>query len=148
MDIEKEAAISAHSHFVSGRRWEKTHLMLGIPSTILAAVAGVSAFSEQSAFITGGIAMLAAALAAVNTFLSPGDRASSHRQANVTFSQIRREASLLRDVDAQLIDDTDEEAAKELAQRLRDLTAKITETDQSAPTISSSAKHAAETLLA
>lgn len=144
MEIEKEAAIAAHSHFLSSRRWDNTHLSLGIPSTILAAIAGVTAFTGLPDLITGVVAMIAAALSAVNTFLSPGDRATSHRSANTTFSEIRRQASLLRDVDLQLAERGDEEAAKQLADQLRELSTKITEADQNAPLITASAKEKAE----
>jgi hypothetical protein len=143
-DIEKEAAIAAHAHFLTGRRWDKAHLALGIPSTLFAAVAGVAAFTELPSYITGGVAMLVAALSALSTFLSPGDRAATYRSATTTFGEIRREASLLRDVDAQLVNEGDEAAAKQLADRLRELTKKITEADQKAPAISASAKEQAE----
>lgn len=91
--------------------------------------------------------MTAAAISGVNTFLSPGDRATSHRTANVTFSAIRREASLLRDVDVQLVQEGDDDEAKRLADRLRELAAKITEADQNAPLITASAKDKAEAKL-
>ena len=142
--IEKEAAIAAYAHFLSGRRWDKTQLTLGIPSTILAAVAGVTAFTELPSYITGGVAMLVAALSGLSTFLSAGDRAAAHRSANTTFSEIRREASLLCDVDTQLVKEGDEDAAKQLADRLRELTKKIKAADQNAPAISASAKEQAE----
>ena len=143
-DIEKEAAIAAHAHFLSGRQWARVHVVLGIPSTILAASAGVSAFADQAPLLTGGIAMTVAALSALNTFLSSGDRASAHRSSNATFNNIRRKASLLRDLDAHLIKEGDEEAAKNLATHLRALVAEMTKADQRAPRISGSSKTKAE----
>lgn len=144
-DIEKEAAIAAHSHFLSSRRWEKTNLALGIPSTALAGIAGLTILAEKfPPIVTGIVAILAAFLSGASTVLSPGDRATSHRTANTTFNAIRREASLLRDVDAQLVKDGDEDTAKQLADKLRELTAKITETDQNSPLISASSKEKAE----
>ena len=85
-----------------------------------------------------------AALTGLSTFLGPGDRADSHRSASATFSEIRREASLLRDVDASLASEDDEETAKELANRLRTLITRITEADQKAPGVSINAKEQAE----
>src|SRR5262245_36999868 len=123
-DIMKEAAITAQAHFLSGRRWDRAHLAIGIPSTIFAGVAGVTAFTDLPSYVTGGVSMLVAALSALSTFLGPGDRAASHRSASTTFSELRREANLLRDVDAQLVKQDDEDAAKQLAERLRELTKK------------------------
>ncbi|MBB3189911.1 SLATT domain-containing protein [Halomonas cerina] len=143
-DIEKEAMIAADAHFLAGWRWGKVHLMLGIPSTILAAVAGVSAFSELPAPLTAGVAMLVAALSALSTFLSPGDRAGAHRAASTTFSDIRRAASLLRDVDLPLVKEGDEAAARDLAGYLKELAQRITEAEQHAPPISATAKLKAE----
>ena len=143
-DIEKEAAIAAQAHFVAGRRWEKTNLGLGIPSTILAGVAGVTAFTALSPYITGCVALIVAALSGLSTFLGPGDRADSHRAASARFSEIRREASLLRDVDAPLANSDDEETAQALADRLRQLITRITEADQHAPGVSIYAKDQAE----
>jgi hypothetical protein len=143
-DIEKEAAISAHVHFLSGRKWEKISLWIGIPSTILAAVAGITAFTDYPDYVTGGTAILVAALSAINTFLGPADRETSHKAAKVTFNRIRREASLLRDVDAPMVKEDDAEAADEIITRLRKLVTDITDAEQSAPAVSASAKEKAE----
>ena len=129
----------ARGHFLDSRKWYKRNLYLGLPATLLAAVAGVTAFSEMHVAITGTVAMVVAALTAISTFLNPADRATSHRLANVTFSEIRRNANLLRDVDAELTDATDSDAVKALVENLKDLTAKLSQTQQSAPTLSTSA---------
>jgi len=146
-EIEQDAAVSADAHFISERRWDKMHLAFGIPSTILSAIAGVTAFAQQPFYIVGGVAIAGAALSALSTFLSPGDRSASHRAASIMFRTIKREANILRDVDAQLMSDTDVEEGKQLAQRLRELTMKMSEAEQRAPAITASAKDKAERLL-
>ena len=143
-DIEKEAAISAHAHFLSARHWEKMNLWFGIPSVGLAAIASVTAFTDLPSFVTGGVAITVAGLTAVNTYLNPSEKATSHGKASSAFKEIRRKASLLRDVDAQLLKDDDEETAASLADRLRELTTEITQVDQNAPGITTSAKEKAE----
>jgi hypothetical protein len=131
-EIEKEAAVASFAHFLSGRYWDKVHMMLGISSTIIAAVASATAITNnpKSAAV---IAALAAVFSGFNTFLSPGDRASLHSRTHVLFTEIRRNANLLRDIDAPLTKIEDEDAVKELINRLRELVAKMTAADQNAP---------------
>ena len=143
-DIEREASVSAHVHFISGRKWEKISFWIGIPSTILAAAAGVTAFTEYPDYVTGGAAILVAALSAISTFLGPSDRAASHKASKVAFNKIRRDASLLRDVDAPMLKEGDEDAANEIVVRLRKLVTDINDVEQNAPAVTVSAKEKAE----
>jgi hypothetical protein len=76
--IEQDAIHSAKGYYNAAARWRQVHLWIGIPNAILAAFAGVSAFQEAT--VTAGcLAIVVAALAAVNTCLNPGDRSSTHQ---------------------------------------------------------------------
>ena len=142
-EIEQEAAVDAYAHFLAGRYWDKAHMFLGLTSTCVAAAASVTAFTNNPK-TAAAIALLAAISSGINAFLSPGDRASSHNRATVIFTEIRRNANLLRDVDAPLSQDDDPKTVEKLADRLRDLASKMTEADQNAPGITASAKKKAE----
>lgn len=131
-DIEEEAAMKAVAHFINGRRWERKNLQIGLPGAVLAGVAGVTAFTTLPGWITGAVAMVAGALSAINTFLNPGDKASSHRSSNATFSAIRRKADMVKDVQAPLADPDDPKAIEALVQTLQELNAEVTKAEQSA----------------
>ena len=143
-ELEEEARFAAAAHRINSRKWQKWSLYLGIPATILAAVAGVTAFSELPEAVTGFVAILAAALTGISTFLSPSDTATSHRTSSATYNRIRRHANLLRDLDAATVKQDDEASVKELAQTLRDLTNQLSEAEQAAPTLSHASRKQAK----
>ena len=138
-EIEQESAIAAKAHFIDSRRWHKRNLYIGMPATILAAIAGVTAFGELPKEITGGVAMVVAALTAIGTFLSPADRATSHRTSSATFTEIRRNANLLKDVHAELADEGDKEGLNTLVKALEDLNSKMSQYEQGAQSLSTTA---------
>ncbi len=145
-DIEKEALVAAYSHYLASRRWDKVNIFLGLPTTILAAIAGITAFDDPDGhWLVAFPAILAAVLSAINTFLNPSARANSHMTAKTTFSEIRRQASLLSDVDVYMAKTSEEDSAQSLVAQLRELTAKMTEAEQKAPLVYSAAKEKAET---
>ncbi len=135
-EIEQEAAISSTAHFLSGRRWANVNILIGVPATLLAGATGVSAFTDSvHDYITGLIAIIVAGLTALNTFLNPGDRATSHRSANITYRKIRRDASLFKDVDLPLAKDKGEEVILELVKSLKALSSRINAADQDSPVV-------------
>ncbi len=61
--LEEDAIHSSKAHFATAARWSAVHLFLGIPSTLVAAVAGVSALQRPPR---------AAGVPALTVFLLPG----------------------------------------------------------------------------
>ena len=78
--------------------WGNVHLYLGIPNTIVAALAGASALSSfsNSSLIAGILSIIASILAAVSTFLNPSDRAKSHFKASNEFERLYKRIKMLR----------------------------------------------------
>jgi hypothetical protein len=66
----------ATAHESSVQLFSRVNVMIGLPTAVLAGIAGVSAFTENEV-AAGSIAMLVAALSAASTFLNP---AESYRQ--------------------------------------------------------------------
>jgi hypothetical protein len=83
----------AANHYSAASRW------LGIPSVLLSAIVGTTLFATlqkdgvgQAVQVGAGlIALAAASLAAIQTFLGYDDRAAKHRAAAASYGTVRRE---------------------------------------------------------
>jgi len=76
--IEEDTEYTAKSHFNAAARWARYHLWIGLPSAIIAAIAGGSAFRGYPT-IAGSLAILSTALITVLTFLKPSERSENHK---------------------------------------------------------------------
>jgi hypothetical protein len=77
-------------HDEASRRYAKGQYSLGIPSLIVSTVVGTSVFAALSSQVTppmwiGILSLLAAVLAALQTFLDFGGRSDKHRNAAVKY---------------------------------------------------------------
>lgn len=95
--IEEDALYSAKGNFEAARVWGRVHLALGIPTSVLAAVASVAAFNDQTV-AAGVVAILVAALSSVSTFLNPSGKAQAHHLAGTRFNGVRSQSRILREV--------------------------------------------------
>jgi hypothetical protein len=78
--LEALCLLAAERHYAAETPWYHLNYFLGIPSTIIAATAAVTALSNPPTkqWVTAVIALLAAALSALLTFLDPYKHASVH----------------------------------------------------------------------
>jgi hypothetical protein len=95
--IEEDAEHSGKAHFNAAASWARVHLWLGLPTAVLAAIAGVSAF-KQHPELAGVLAILVAAITAATTFLNPSGRASAHQTAGNQFLTLRNQTRVFRTV--------------------------------------------------
>jgi hypothetical protein len=66
---------SASAHRRQENRWSRTNLALGLPSAVLAALAGEASFSQMFGSVLVGVeALLAAALSAVLAFFRQAEK--------------------------------------------------------------------------
>jgi hypothetical protein len=65
------------AHALAAAPYQRLHLWLGLPATVLAAVAGVSALTDQE-LIAGVLAIAVAVLASMTTYLNPSGTAAQH----------------------------------------------------------------------
>lgn len=77
-------------HDQAARRYAMARLMLGVPSLVVSTVVGTSVFaalssSEVPPFWVGVLSMVAAVLAALQTFMDFGGRSDKHRHAAVRY---------------------------------------------------------------
>lgn len=77
-------------HDEAARRYAMARLALGVPSLVVSTVVGTSVFAALSSsvappFWVGVLSMLAAVLAALQTFMDFGGRSDKHRHAAVRY---------------------------------------------------------------
>jgi hypothetical protein len=120
--IEEDALYSAKGHWEAAKPWEHRHLWLGIPTTICAAAAGVSAFSNHPAF-SGFFAVVVAVGSALITFVNPSERHRRHCDAGNAYKALNNQARIFHTIDCELPGEFPVLAArlKELAQCRDDL---------------------------
>ena len=83
--------VLSQAHIDVSIRWSTAHLYIGIPSTILAAVASVQAINSlggEYQLVSVVIAILVAILAPLLTFLDPNGRANNHLNASRVYEQM------------------------------------------------------------
>ncbi len=113
--IEEDSLFSAKGHFVVADFWVSFHLWIGVPTAVLAAIAGTSALSqfEKHNIIAGILAIIVAALTAVTTFLNPNEKANSHLNAGNNYNSLRNKARIFCEIDS-YGEDSDQEITKQL----------------------------------
>ena len=90
-------------HWDAARHFERVDLALGVATALTATISGTTAFAQLgeragqqgaslwSQVLVGVFGILAAALAALQTFFRSSELAARHKQAAVKFGQLRRE---------------------------------------------------------
>jgi len=113
--IEEDSLYSSKGHFCAAQFWSNLHLWLGVPTAILAAVAGVSALVEfnNHTLIAGLLAMIVSALSAISVFLNPNEKANSHHDAGNQYNALRNSARMFSGIYLDM-DGNDESILKEI----------------------------------
>ncbi len=130
--VEKECLQYKIAHSRAANFWEKSHLFIGIPTTILSTIAAAVIISgfENAATIAAFIAIFVAAFIAISTFLNPKDRANSFSVASSKFEILRNKARYLTNIESRLKNE------EESASQLKELIEKHSDLLQNTPAIS------------
>jgi len=91
--IEEDSLYSSKSHYNASAFWHKLYFWIGIPNSILAAIASASAF-EGSTTLAGSLAVIVASIAAASTFLNPESRSSIHKNSAGEYHALRNRARI------------------------------------------------------
>lgn len=98
--IEEATLYSAKGHFAAAQIWSSCHLWVGLPTSILAAVAAAMAFKKADVnMIAGVISILVAALSAVTTFLNPNAKAAAHLKAGNSYDALHNQTRIFRTIE-------------------------------------------------
>lgn len=127
--IEEDSEHSAKGHFNAADRWGKYHLWIGLPSALLAAIAGAAAFNDNSE-LAGTLAILSTALTTVLTFLKPSERSESHKSVAGQYLALRNSARIFREIEL-----LSTETLDAVPKRLLALSAQRDDLNQAAPSI-------------
>ncbi|MDI1337498.1 MAG: SLATT domain-containing protein [Lacunisphaera sp.] len=135
--IEEDSLYSAKGHWEAAKPWEHRHLWLGIPTTVCAAVAGVSAFSNHP-ILSGAFSVIVAVGTALVTFVNPSERHRRHSDAGNSYKALSNQSRIFRTIDCDI--ETDLSA---LTAKLKDLAQHRDDLNQGSPLIPRKAFEAA-----
>jgi hypothetical protein len=92
--VEEDCIHSAKSHFNASARLNTMHWSLGGVATVSSALAGASLFADHP-IVSGILAITAAVLTSLVTFLKPAERAAKHHDAGNQYLALRNESRRL-----------------------------------------------------
>jgi hypothetical protein len=96
--IEEDTEHSAKGHLNASQMWGHVHYFLGIPMTLIAAVAGAQALNDNPAW-AAGLALIAAALGGIQTFINAEQKSSAHRESGNHYLTLRNNTRYFREVE-------------------------------------------------
>lgn len=96
--IEEDTEHSFKGHYNAAARWARYHLWIGLPSALLAAVAGAAAFKDLPE-LAGALALVSTALTTVLTFLKPSERSEMHKTVAGQYQTLRNQARIFREIE-------------------------------------------------
>ncbi|CAI1685198.1 SLATT domain-containing protein [Serratia liquefaciens] len=111
--IEEDSLYSSKSHYNTASCWEKRNLWIGIPTTVLAAIAGISAL-ESYTWFTVGTSVLVAVLSALNTFLNPSEKANQHKASASAYNTLKNNVRVFREIELLKENITTDEISEQL----------------------------------
>ena len=124
--IEEDALYSSKRHFNAAAYWNNLHLLLGLPTALIAGISGISALNHQS-LLAGVLAILVAGLTALATFLNPSQRATNHHDFGNRYNALRNRARIMREIESLTT------SPSELTKEIRALNKERDELNQKAP---------------
>lgn len=105
--IERDCRVASTSHFAAATYWTTLYYVLGIPATIVAGVAGLSALADH-ALTAAILAITATALTATTIFLNAGEKAHAHGKKRFQYEELKNDVRVFREVTMPMMHDEDE----------------------------------------
>lgn len=99
--IEEALLFSSKRHFKAASLWSGFHLFIGVPVVLISAVAGATAFAQfdKSHVIAGVLSLVVAALTSVMTFLNPNEKAAAHQNAGNKYDSLMSKLRMFWSID-------------------------------------------------
>jgi len=88
--IEENCLYTSKGHFASSRFWSNFHLWIGVPTVLLAGIAGTLSFASftNHNLISGIISIIIVVLTSLTTFLNPKERADIHLSSGNNYDSL------------------------------------------------------------
>jgi hypothetical protein len=147
--IWEDALYCSAGHFQESRWWQGINLWMGIPTTIIAAITGITSLADSgssplilglsSNLIVPVLSFTVAAISGLSTFLDPTGQASKHYQAASQYQTLVNDIRLFCEVDC-----AKECGDEQLEEGLRKFNARLNELNSQPLIISKQAKQIAE----
>lgn len=120
--------------------WNAMNYFLGVPSVVLAAVAGTSAFAAAGRHhvLAGILALIAAVLSALSTFLNPSQNARLHQHASASYGALEGDFRRFASIDLLMPGGQ----ATTLEAKLDEAVTRFNEVDAASPPIPGAFRHA------
>lgn len=116
--IEENCLYTAKGHFVAAQFWTNFHLWIGIPTVILAAVAGTAALAkfDKNNILAGILSIVVVVLTAITTFLNPKERANAHLTSGNNYDSLLTKARVFWTIECR-----EENSEQVLTEKLKNL---------------------------
>lgn len=89
---------TSKSHFVEARIWQNINLLIGIPTIVLAGIAGALTFADIR-ILAGILSMVIVVLTSLTTFLNPKEQAHSHLTAANNYDSLMTKIRIFWSID-------------------------------------------------
>ena len=116
--IEENCLHTSKSHFVVAHFWTNFHLLIGIPTAVLAAIAGTVAFASfkySNNNTAGVLSIIVCILSAVATFLNPKECSNIHLMAGNNYDSLLTRVRIFWTIDCRR-----EESTEILTEKLKE----------------------------
>ena len=130
--IEENCLYTAKGHFVAAQFWTNFHLWIGIPTVILAAIAGITAFAkfDENNILAGVLSIIVVVLTAVTTFLNPKERANTYLISGNNYDSLLTKARIFWTIDCR-----EENSEQVLTEKLKDLSDRRDKLNRESPQV-------------
>lgn len=113
--IEEDSIHSSKGHYSASTLWHVVHYLVGLPATLVTAIAGLDAFSDNPTY-AGYLALIGAVMMALQTFIQPSDKLSQHKASADEYLQLRNQSRVFRTIKLALEGQQDSDLVSQLEQ--------------------------------
>jgi len=129
---EESCLYTAKGHFVAAQFWTNFHLWIGIPTVILAAITGITAFAkfDENNILAGILSIIVVVLTAVTTFLNPKEKANNYLISGNNYDSLLTKTRIFWTIDCR-----EEHSEQVLTQKLKDLSEQRDKLNRESPQV-------------
>ena len=130
--IEENCLYTSKGHFVAAQFWTNFHLWIGIPTVILAAIAGITAFAkfDENNILAGVFSIIVVVLTAITTFLNPKEKANTCLISGNNYDSLLTKVRIFWTIGCR-----EEDSEQVLTEKLKDLSERRDKLNRESPQV-------------